>query len=658
MCGIAGIVRPRPEAPVEEAALLRMAAAVRHRGPDGFGLARGEGAGLVSARLAIFDIPGGWQPSRVAGGSGIVVYNGEVYNHPELRAGLERDGARFNTTCDTEVVHALLERDGLGALDSLNGQFAFAWWQPGLRRLTLVRDRFGVRPLHYALLADGSIVFGSEAKALFASGEIGAEPDPGGLDEVFTLWGAIAPRTPFRGVSQVPPGSLVVWEEGRVTDARRWWSDEEAKTAAAGNGDAGLEELLRDSVRLRLRADVPVGTYLSGGLDSSLITALAQQERGGDVRSFSIAFSEPGYDERAHQEAVAAALGTDHHALEVSLSQIAAALPEVIWHTETPLIRTAPVPLFLLAQEVRDQKITVVATGEGADEVFWGYDLFKEVTIRELYERDPERALSLLDGLYAHLGDQGRRGAAWHRAFLDAASPGDPLESHLSRAAATGAVKALFSAEMREAAGNAALDQLRSELPAAVLAATPLERAGWLERKTLLEPYLLSAQADRVSMAHGVEGRFPFLDHRVFSVASRLPPERKLDGMRDKAVLRDLARRVLPESIANRVKQPYRAPEVQPFFGEGAPGWVEELLSERALCETGFWDPRRVAGLVRRCRAGRARGVREGMALIGVLTTQLWHRSYFGDGRPGFPAESAEPNVRMDLSKTTETEGS
>jgi asparagine synthase (glutamine-hydrolysing) len=199
---------------------------------------------------------------------------------------------------------------------------------------------------------------------------------------------------------------------------------------------------------------------------------------------------------------------------------------------------------------------------------------------------------------------------------------------------------------------------LRSELPAAVLAATPLERAGWLERKTLLEPYLLSAQADRVSMAHGVEGRFPFLDHRVFSLAARLPPDRKLDGMRDKAVLRDLARQVLPETIADRVKQPYRAPEVEPFFGEGAPRWVDELLSEGALRETGFWDPQRVAGLVRRCRAGRARGVREGMALIGVLTTQLWHRNYFGDLRPGFEAESAEPNVRMDLTTTTRTEGS
>ena len=654
MCGIAGILRPQPGQPVAEEALLRMAAAIRHRGPDGFGLAHGDGAGLVSARLAIFDIPGGWQPSQAGGDGSTLVYNGEIYNHPELREGLRADGRSLQTTCDTEVLHALLGRDGLSALDLLNGQFAFAWWEPEQRRLTLARDRFGVRPLHYALLGDGTLVFGSEAKALFASGELAAEPDPAGLGEVFTLWGPIAPRTPFKGVRQVPPGSLVVWERGEIVAERRWWQEEEAVAAPpAADAEAGLEDLLRESVRLRLRADVPVGTYLSGGLDSSLITALAQDETGGRVRSFSIAFRDPGYDERSHQEEVAAALRTDHHALEVGLGEIAEALPDVIWHGETPLVRTAPVPLYLLAREVRDQRITVVATGEGADELFWGYDLFKEVAIRDLHTREPERALELLDGLYPHLGSAGRRGPAWSRAFLGAARPGDPLDSHLSRAEATAAVKALFSEEMRgRMAGEVdPLERLRESLPAKVLDASRLGRAAWLERKTLLEPYLLSTQADRVSMAHGVEGRFPFLDHRVFALAGALPESRKLEGMRDKAALRDLGRRVLPESIAARAKQPYRAPEVAPFFGPDAPGWVEDALSPGSLVATGFWDPARVEGLLRRCRAGRARGVREGMALVGVLSTQIWHERFFGGGA-AYPAEAAEPRVRIDLSTT------
>ena len=206
MCGIAGIVRADVSEPVDELTLRRMAGAIRHRGPDGFGIALDRGAGLVSTRLAIFDLPRGWQPFEASPRGSMLVYNGEVYNHPELRAELAADGATFGTTCDTEVVLRMLERDGVDALPRLNGQFAFAWWQPEPRRLTLVRDRFGVRPLYYAQLRDGTLVFGSEAKALFASGAVDATPDLAGLDEVFTLWGPRAPRTTFRGVSQVRPG--------------------------------------------------------------------------------------------------------------------------------------------------------------------------------------------------------------------------------------------------------------------------------------------------------------------------------------------------------------------------------------------------------------------------------------------------------------------
>ena len=274
MCGIAGIVRPDGARPVEEIALRRMARAVRHRGPDGFGLALGQSAGFVSTRLAIFDIQHGWQPMQSDAGGTLIVYNGEVFNHPELRAELARDGINLETTSDTEVVHRLLERDGLAALDKLNGQFAFAWWEPGPRRLTLVRDRFGIHPLHWTLLDDGTIVFGSEAKALFASGEVSAEPDLGGIDDVFTTWAPRAPRSAFRGVNMLPPGELIVWEGGKIVAQRTWWKpDYTPRTEEAGD----LEPIMRSSVELRLRADVPVGTYLSGGLDSSLTTALAKR---------------------------------------------------------------------------------------------------------------------------------------------------------------------------------------------------------------------------------------------------------------------------------------------------------------------------------------------------------------------------------------------
>lgn len=647
---MAGVVRSSPGRPVDEAALRRMARALRHRGPDGWGLVRDRGAGIVATRLAIVDIAGGWQP--LAAPRSALAYNGEVYNHPELRAELRRRGASFATVSDTEVVLRLLELDGVRALERLNGQFAFAWWTPDVRRLTLVRDRFGVRPLHYALLPDGTLVFGSEAKALFASGYVEPAPDLHGLDEIFTLWGPWAPRTAFAGVRQVPPGGLVTWQDGRIVEETTWWSPE---LGLRGEPEGDLEELLADSVRLRLRADVPVGTYLSGGLDSSLITALARREVGPELRTFSIAFRDPRYDERAHQERVARALGTRHHAIEVGPRQIADAFESVVRHTEMPVVRTAGVPLFLLAREVREQGLKVVATGEGADELFWGYDLYKEVALRELYATDREAAIAAADRLYPHLAPAGRRGPAWWRFILEAGEPGDPLRSHASRAAATGILRSFYRPEVAaELSGADPLERLRSRLPAGFSRWSRLERAEWLELRTLLEPFLLCAQGDRVSLAHGVEGRYPFLDHRVFEHAARLPEPRKLDGLRDKVALREIGERLLPESVARRPKQPYRAPEVAPFFGEVAPEWVGELLRPESLEETGIFAADRVARLARRAREGRATGAREGMAVIGILSTELWHRSLCR--RREHEPETAQPRVLVDLQTESRTE--
>lgn len=652
MCGIAGIVRADPDRPVEEDALRRMARALRHRGPDGFGLARAPGAGLVSTRLAIVDLPGGWQPMQGTSGA-LLVYNGEAYNHPELRAELTREGARFATESDTEVVLALLERDGPAALHRCNGQFALALWEPGSRRLTLARDRFGVRPLHWASLPDGGLAFGSECKALFASGEVDAAPDLQGIDDVFTLWGARPPRTVFAGVNQLPPGGLLVWEAERgVVEERRWWEPDLAPPAAPPPSD--LRELLEDAVRLRLRADVPVGTYLSGGLDSSLITALAQRASDHELRTFSVAFHDARYDERAHQEHVARTLGTRHHVVEIGPREIADGFSHLVWHAETPLIRTAPVPLALLAQATRAHGITVVATGEGADELFWGYDLFKETAIRALHTSEPERAARLLDALYPYVeASAARRGPAWRRFFFEAGDPGDPLFSHQTRIAATSAVKAFYRDELRAALATAdPLARLRAQLPPAFAHWTPLQRAAYLELTTLLGPNLLAAQGDRVAMAHGVEGRFPFLDHRVFAHAAALPPQHKLEPetLREKAALRDLAAQLLPPEIAARTKQPYRAPEVAPFFTDGTPrDWVAERLEPAALDGVGIFDPQRVVQLTRRCTAGRANGFREGMALVGVLSTQVWHERFCAPGAATYELETREPRVHLDL---------
>ncbi len=326
-------------------------------------------------------------------------------------------------------------------------------------------------------------------------------------------------------------------------------------------------------------------------------------------------------------------LGTEHHVVEAGPAEIAESFPAVVWHAEMPLVRTAPVPLYLLARDVHAHGMKVVITGEGADELFWGYDLFKEVSLRELHRSDPALALRLIEGLYPHLGPAGaRRGPAWRRFLLETGSSDDPLSSHLTRAAATGTVRALYRPEIAAEIGDgASLERLRAELPTGFDRWSSLDRAGWLELKTLLEPYLLAAQGDRVAMAHGVEGRFPFLDHHVFAHAARLPSERKLSGLTTRSHSVSL-----PPACCRRESPPARSSRTgrrrwNPSSPQGHPTGSRSISLLAHWPRLGSGTRGRVAGLLRRCRAGRATGVREGMALVGVLSTQLWH-SAFCDG--------------------------
>ena len=650
MCGIAGILHADPARAIDEPTLRRMAGAIRHRGPDGYGIASGGGAGLVSTRLAIFDIPSGWQPMQGAHRDTVMVYNGEVFNHYELRKELESQGERFRTTSDTEILLRLLDRDGPEALHRCNGQWGIAHLDRPSRTLTLMRDRFGVRPLHYATLPDGGIVFSSEVKGILASGLVEAVPDLEGIDEVFTFWAARPPRCAFKGIRLLPPGHLLVWRDGEIVEERPWWQPRYA-TAAPEPAPEALGELLRDSVRLRLRADVPVGCYLSGGLDSSLTTALAVEQTDHQLRTFSLAFRDPLFDESAFQRQVAEELGTQHHVIEIGPEEITDAFQDVMLHLETPVIRSAGVPLYLLARSTREQGITVVATGEGADELYWGYDLFKEAKVRAFCARDPDAAwrASLFDRMYPYFASTGgRRGESWRRFFLDAGPATDPLFSHQTRIAATSGVKSLYSGDTRAAlAGVDPLERLRDDLPEEFGRMSVLERAAYLELTTLLGNHLLAAQADRVGMAHGIEGRFPFLDHRVFEHSVATAPRDKMVGLHEKLAIRRVAAEVVPPIVAQRPKQPYRAPEAAAFFAD-EPEWVTERLSPEAVAAVGIYDERAVAGLVRRCRAGRATGFRENMALMGVLSTQVWHEA-FSTGRMRFPEETAEPRVHLRL---------
>ena len=642
MCGLAGVARRNPSG-VSLAMLDRMSAAQRHRGPDGAGRYADAQVGLAHVRLSIIDVAGGAQPLGNEDGSVLIVYNGEVYNYLELASELYAAGHRFRTRCDTEVLVHAYEEWGTRMLDRLNGQFAFAIYDRPRRTVFLARDRFGVRPLYYSV-SNGDLFFASEAKALFASGEVDAALDPVGLDQVFTFWAARPPRTVFQNVSQLEPGSYAIWRDGELQHGRYYSLDYPEARDENPNDLESLDALLNSSVSLRLRSDVPVGGYLSGGLDSSITCALAARRSPFALRTFSVTFDDPQLDESAFQRLVAGQLQSKHHIQGIGAADVATVFPEVVRHAETPLVRTAPAPMYLLARLAREHDIKVVLTGEGSDELFLGYDLFKETALRLFCLRQPQSQIRprLFDRLYPYLDPRGRRGDFWRRSFLEAGSPDDPLFSHLPRFLLTSRIKEFYSADMRAAvsrggagggAGPDALEELRASLPPAFAAWSPLNRAAYLEMVTLLSPYLLSSQGDRMSLAHGVEARYPFLDTRVFELAARLPTGSKLRGLREKAILRRWARHVVPPAVEQRPKQPYRAPDVPPFFTPTAPEYVEDVLDASNIARTGVFEPAAVAGLVRRCRAGTAMGFRESQALVGILSTELWHRQFISETR-------------------------
>lgn len=639
MCGIAGIVRSSGRG-VSLDSLGSMAAAIRHRGPDGYGFFVDPSAGLAHTRLSIIDVGGGAQPLTNEDGSLVITFNGEIYNYIELADELRARGHRLRTRSDTEVLVHAWEEWGSGMFEKLNGQWAFCIYDRRSQSAVIARDRYGVRPLFYADQG-GDLLFGSEAGAIFATGEVDAAPDPIGLDQVFTFWSARAPRTVFAGVSQLPPGSWAIWKDGELTVRRFWAPTYAAEASEPADALEQLDHILRTSVALRMRADVPVGAYLSGGLDSTVTGTLAAEASPFTLRSFSITFTDPALDESAHQLAVANTLKTDHAIQSIGSEEIAAVFPEVVRHSETPLIRTAPAPMYLLAKLTKERGIKVVLTGEGSDEVLMGYDLFKETLVRRFCLRRPESAWRsrLFDRLYPYLNAGNRGGTFWANFFLTAGAADDPLFSHMPRFLLTSRVKDFYSDDMRAAtAGTDTLQELRDDLPADFARWSDLERASYLEATLLLPGYLLSSQGDRVAMAHGMEGRFPFLDPRLFELASKLPVRSRLRGLHEKDILRRWAARALPASLPKRTKQPYRAPDVDAFFNASrAPEYRDALLDGGAIRDFGLFSEDAVRGLVRRCAAGRATGFLENQALVGVLSAQLWFEHFFVAAPPVTP---------------------
>jgi len=633
MCGIAGIVdgRRRPE----RAELDSMIGTLQHRGPDAFGVQLCGDAGLAHARLSIIDLSGGGQPMCNEDGTVWITFNGEIYNYVELRKILEDRGHVFRTRSDTEVIVHAFEEYGPASVEMFNGQFAFAIWDARARTLFLARDRFGKKPLYFAL-KHGRFIFGSEMKAVLADPSVGRAIDPRALRQILTFWYPVPPRTIFTEVSELPPGHHLLYKDGSYQVASYWrpeYSEPQERRSEADYGEE-LRALLIDAVRLRmLRADVPVGAYLSGGIDSAVITSMITRYTDVPLKTFSVGFEDPEFDERPFQRSTVEYLGIrDHHTTVCRAEDIGRVFPEVIWHVEQPIVRTAPAPLFLLSQLVRAHGYKVVLTGEGSDEVLGGYDIFKEAKIRRFMARRPDSQARprLLKRLYPYMPALQSQSPEYLRAFFHA-RPEDlanPFFSHLPRWELTSRLGVFLSDDVVEATrGYRPQDDLAAQLPAAFGQWDPFCQAQYLETAGLLPGYILSSQGDRMQMAHSVEGRCPFLDYRIADFAGRLPPHVKMKVLNEKYVLKKAAGDLIPPVLQTRPKQPYRSMEIPSFFDTARKrarfDYVDDLLSQDAVKNSGLFNPGAVARLVDKARTGGAIGIKDGMAVVAILSAQI-----------------------------------
>jgi len=651
MCGIAGIINYKSKEDMQSL-LCRMIGLIRHRGPDASGIYMSRHAGLAHARLSIIDLSGGDQPIHNEDRSVWIVFNGEIFNYPELRKDLVSKGHRFYTQTDTEVLVHLYEEHGPGMFKDLNGQFAFALWDLKKEALLLGRDRVGIRPLFY-YQNNGRLVFGSEVKALFADPAISRKLNTQTLSDIFTCWTPVGSSTPFQGIYQVPPGHYARFSRNGFSTHHYWKlafrnkNDDNPDDRSLLDWTEELNSLLLDAARIRLRADVPVGAYLSGGIDSTYTSALVKRNFNNLLRTFSVSFTDSRFDETPFQKIAVKALKTEHRDIKCSEKDIGEAFPQVMWHTEAPILRTAPVPLYHLSKLVRENNFKVVLTGEGADELFAGYNIFKEDRVRRFWARDPDSRMRpmLLERLYPYIfARQNGKGKAFLEGFFrkSLSENNSPVYSHLLRWQNTSQLKSFFAADLQKKTkiSDEFIDRFVSMLPADFMSWDPLSRAQFTEINLFLSNYLLSSQGDRMAMANSVEGRYPFLDHRVVEFATRIPSRYRMNGLKEKFVLKQAARNLIPPELIDRPKQPYRAPISKSFFGMKPVDYMEELLSESAIKKSGYFDPKKVLRLTTKCKQhqGQILSERENMALVGILSTQLLDHQFI-QNFPAYPIQ-------------------
>jgi asparagine synthase (glutamine-hydrolysing) len=635
MCGICGFVSPDPTFTVERCDVIRMRDVITHRGPDDSGLYVAPGVALGHRRLSIVDVAGGHQPMEIADGALQIVYNGEVFNHASIRADLEARGHRYQTRCDTESVLRAYAEYGEASPQRLRGMFAYAIWDERTRTLFLARDRFGVKPLYYATTSDGRLYFASEIKAILASGAVRPALNLSMLPDYLANHAPSGDETLFAGIRRLPPGHTLTWRNGEIRIARYWDLELDGPQESRPEQElvAEYRDRLREAVRMRLMADVPLGVFLSGGIDSAAITALMSELVSDPIKTFSVAFAEREANELEYARLVARRFRTDHHEVVVTPREFFDALPALLWHEDEPIAHPSSVALNFVSR-LASRHVKVVLTGEGSDESLAGYGRYRATIYNERaagwYDRYvPRAARDLVRRSIGAMPSGSRHRQRAQRTFLMLPGGLESLYFDNFAVFSRAAQATLLSESARDALG--AVDPYAAAKAALGRAngAPLLARLLYADTKTYLHELLM--KQDQMSMAASIESRVPFLDHPLVEFATRLPPRLKLRGLTTKYVLRQAMRGTLPPEILSRKKMGFPVPIDTWFRGSFRPIVDDFVLGPRAM-ERGLFDPVALRTLVADHDAGRAR---HGQRLWSLINLELWHRIFLDGESPG-----------------------
>jgi asparagine synthase (glutamine-hydrolysing) len=647
MCGITGAIWTDTAAAIAPDVLARMTDVLRHRGPDDAGFYRSDfhlrpgygpvpGVALGHRRLAIIDVAGGHQPLANEDGSVWITFNGEIYNHRELRKRLEGSGHRFRTHSDTETIVHLYEDEGLDFLGHLNGMFSLAVWDASARRLVVARDRLGEKPLYYRV-EPGRLLFASELKSLLEVPGIARTLDPQALDEYLTYQYVPHPRTIFEGLAKLPPAHLGVYENGLWTTSCYWQPDfnQEAARPIADYAEE-LRELLASSVRMRLESDVPLGAFLSGGVDSALVVGLMQRSLGQRAKTFSIGFGVQEFDESAAARETAKRLDTEHHEFRVEPHSVDV-LKQLVWHYDEPMADSSAIPTYYVAKLTR-QHVTVALTGDGGDELFGGYLRYRAVRLASWFDRLPSWARAAAGSrVFRNLARGQRQRSLVRRAgrFAEAlaSSPGRRYLEWMSMFNEARRAE-LYSNEFVAQLPNADPYEFLAQALARSRSRDPVTAASLADLVTYL-PCDLMTKVDIASMANSLECRAPFLDHRVVELAARMPIGCKLHGGRGKRILREAFGDLLPRNLVRRPKMGFGVPLAAWFRGELG-DYARQVLLDASALGRGYFRSEAVRRLLDEHRSGT---FDHGYRLWGLVFFELWHREWI-DNQPSRAAAS------------------